>query len=90
VSAAPPPESLEQGRNGNRSKISGTKWPLQRYQIKSPAASFSSLQVRQLIGHGHVKVNGRTVSYPGVRIQLTDKVELSGFVRDAAGGLPGH
>ncbi len=34
-------------------------------------------QARQLVNHGHIKVNGRRVDIPSYRVRADDKVELS-------------
>ena len=39
---------------------------------------------RQFVSHGHVKVNGRRVTIPSIRLKLTDVVELTDKAKELA------
>ncbi|NJL31194.1 MAG: 30S ribosomal protein S4 [Phycisphaerales bacterium] len=50
---------------------------------------------RQLVGHGHVMVNGRKVDRPGYQIKVGDKITIKKektqkIVRENMESLPGH
>lgn len=55
-----------QGRRGGR-EAKVTRYS--KYQIKAPWANFSAKQVRQMISHGHIRMNGRKVKSPNTRIR---------------------
>jgi small subunit ribosomal protein S4 len=51
------------------------------YRAKFVPTPFAA---RQLVSHGHVKVNGRRVTVPSYQVKEGDLIELSGKARDMA------
>src|SRR5271163_2042643 len=51
------------------------------YRAKFVPTPFAA---RQLVSHGHVKVNGRRVTVPSFQVKETDTLELSATARDMA------
>jgi small subunit ribosomal protein S4 len=51
------------------------------YRAKFVPTPFAA---RQLVSHGHVKVNGRRVTIPSFQVKETDAIELSAKARDMA------
>jgi small subunit ribosomal protein S4 len=51
------------------------------YRAKFVATVF---QARQFVSHGHVKVNGKRVTIPSIRLKVGDVVELSAKAKDLA------
>ena len=51
------------------------------YRAKFVPTPFAA---RQLVNHGHVKVNGRRVTIPSFQVKETDAIELTAKARDMA------
>jgi len=51
------------------------------YRAKFVPTPFAA---RQLVSHGHVKVNGRRVTIPSFQVKETDAIELTAKARDMA------
>jgi len=51
------------------------------YRAKFAATMFSA---RQLISHGHVKVNGRRATISSIRLKVGDTVELTAKAKELA------
>ena len=51
------------------------------YRAKFVATIFAA---RQLVSHGHVKVNGRRVTIPSMRLKAGDQLELTAKAKDMA------
>ncbi|MGQ0485466.1 MAG: 30S ribosomal protein S4 [Hyphomicrobiales bacterium] len=51
------------------------------YRAKFVATMFAA---RQFVSHGHIKVNGRRVTIPSMRIKAGDSLELSAKAKDLA------
>jgi len=45
------------------------------------------LQVKQLISHGHIHVNGNKVKSPTTQIRLGDRIQIKGFIARLNSGL---
>ena len=56
------------------------KYP--KYIIKAPLSNYTSLQIKQLINHGHIFVNNKKVKSRNFHLKMTDKVKISGFIRN--------
>jgi small subunit ribosomal protein S4 len=49
------------------------------YRVKFAATVFAA---RQLVSHGHVKVNGKRVTIPSIRLKVGDVIELTDKAKD--------
>jgi ribosomal protein S4 len=48
----------------------------------NPLTSFTPLQIKQMINHGHVFVNGKKVKSGNFSLKTLDQIEVKGFISD--------
>lgn len=57
--------------------------PKQKYRLNSPISKYTSLQIKQLISRGSVRVNDKKVTTASRMIKVGDRVKVTGFMGSA-------
>lgn len=53
-----------------------------QYKIKLPFKNYTKYQIKQLINHGHIYINGKIIKNNNYSLKLTDKILLKGFINN--------